>query len=399
MTKRPKIAIIGGGPAGMTAAIALSEKFEVHLFEKGKTLGRKFLVAGKGGFNLTNSASGEALLSKYEPVAFLKEALNNFDSSATRLWLKDMDIPTFIGSSGRIFPEKGIKPIAVLNALKDTMLTQGVQLHFEHECIHFSNSTLTVKHKNISTEVSFDYCIFALGGASWSVTGSTGDWLPMFENKGIATLPFQASNCGVEIALIKNTLQSYWGTPLKNIAIRCGDFHVKGEAVLSNYGLEGNAIYPISRQVRKELNTKGIAGIQIDFKPFQAETELLSKITASTLPKNYAYLFKLTKAQIALIKAYTDKETYLNPTLFVKALKSLEIPVNGLRPIEEAISTVGGISIAALNADFSLKKFPDIFIAGEMFDWDAPTGGFLLQGCFSSGMQVAQAIEKREKNR
>lgn len=381
----------------MAAAITLGKKYEVHLFEKGKTLGRKFLVAGKGGFNLTNSVSGEALISKYEPASFLKSALLNFDSMATRTWLKELGIPTFIGSSGRVFPEKGIKPIAVLNALKDCMVKQDTQLYFEHECVDFSSGKLTFKHGTATKEFSFDYCIFALGGASWSVTGSKGDWLSLFKEKGIETLPFQASNCGLEIPAIKNSLESFSGNPLKNIAIRCGELSIKGEAVISNYGLEGNAIYPISSAVRKELNKKGTADIQIDLKPFQTEAQLLSKLSTSTLPKNYAYLFKLNKTQLALLKAFTTKETYLNPILFVKALKSLSIPVKGLRPIEEAISTVGGINCKALNADFSLKKFPDIYIAGEMFDWDAPTGGFLLQACFATGMHVSEAVDKKSR--
>jgi len=392
MTKPSKIAIVGGGPAGMAAALELSKTHEVHLFEKGKTLGRKFLVAGKGGFNLTNSISGADLFSKYQPEGIFKEALLNFDSSASRLWLEELGIPTFIGSSGRVFPEKGIKPIAVLNALKNRMLALGTNLYFEHECVDFSANTLCLKHKDKTKEFHFDYCVFALGGASWSVTGSTGNWLSMFKNKGIATLPFQASNCGLEIESIQNSLESFRGTPLKNIAIRCSDKHVKGEAIICSYGLEGNAIYPISNEVRKQLDVYGTAHIRIDLKPFQTETQLLSKITPSTLPKNYAYIFNLNKTQIALIKTFTDKKTYLNPTLFVGALKSLPIKVDSLRPIEEAISTVGGIDCKALNTDFNLKKFPNIYIAGEMFDWDAPTGGFLLQGCFSTAMHITSSL-------
>ncbi|WP_139958727.1 BaiN/RdsA family NAD(P)/FAD-dependent oxidoreductase [Flavicella sediminum] len=391
-----KILIIGGGPAGMMAAIELSKTHEVHVFEKGKTLGRKFLVAGKGGFNLSNSATEKSLFEKYSPQNFLEPILKKFDSTATVKWLKYLGIPTYVGSSGRIFPEKGIKPIEVLNALKNKMLAQKVQLHFEHEFIDFNKEQIHFIHQQKKMSIPFETCIFALGGASWSVTGSKGDWLTSFEKNAIQTIPFEASNCGIICtSLQKEFLEQFEGFPLKNITITCNNKLVKGEALISTYGLEGNAIYPISAEVRKNLHKNSSTSVFIDLKPFNSAEELQQKITATTKPKNYKYLFNLNKVQLALIKNFSSKEHYMNPTSFVELLKKLEIPISGLRPMEEAISTVGGIALEELNLDLSLKKIPNIYIAGEMFDWDTQTGGYLLQACFATGYHVAQNILAR----
>ena len=195
-----KIILIGGGAANLLAADLLSETAEVHIFEKGKTLGRKFLVAGNGGFNLTNSAEGEALQTHYSPTDFFQSILANFDSQATRKWLSNLGIPTFVGSSGRVFPEKGIKPIQVLQAIKKRLISRGVQFHFNHEFLGFdADFQPIVQFQNEPITLQADHFIFALGGASWSVTGSDGRWLSAFEKIGVQTIPFQSSNSGVNV--------------------------------------------------------------------------------------------------------------------------------------------------------------------------------------------------------
>ena len=394
MHSKQTIAIFGGGAAGLMAADVLSPHCEVHLYEKGKALGRKFLVAGNGGFNLTNSASGEDLYTRYTLKEFLKPALEAFDSEATRNWLAGLGIPTFVGSSGRVFPEKGIKPIEVLQKIKDRLKANGVQFHFQHEFIGFNaDQKPVVNHLGNEITVTAGHYLFALGGASWPVTGSKGDWLEAFALLGLKTLPFQSSNCGINVTWPEDFRKKYAGTPLKNLQVSVGDFSLKGEALITDYGLEGNAIYPIVPKIREALNSGEKAFIRLDFKPQNTPGNLLEKVRGKQVQTtNYEQVFKLNKAQLALVKAFTSKENYVDPENFVQQLKELKIPVSSLRPLEEAISTVGGIALEEMNPDYSLKKFPHISIIGEMLDWDAPTGGFLLQGCFSTANFAAQAI-------
>jgi uncharacterized flavoprotein (TIGR03862 family) len=390
-----KIIIIGGGAAGLVAAEQLSATCQVHIYEKGKTIGRKFLVAGNGGFNLTNAAVDKDLYSQYTAHPILQEALQRFDSRAMRVWLEQLGVPTFVGSSGRVFPEKGIKPIQVLQKIKDKLIEKGVQIHCNHEFVGFdATEKPLIKHKENTVALEADAYIFALGGASWSVTGSNMNWLNFFEQIKTPTEAFEASNCGLEVNWKADFKEKHAGTPLKNIQISVGSKLIKGEALITDYGLEGNAIYPIIPAVRAALKTQALSHIVLDFKPNNSHQSLLGKIKGKRLKtKNYVYEFNLDKAQFALIKAFTTKEEYLAPERFIEAIKHLKIPVQALRPIEEAISTVGGISLEALNSNFSLKQQTNLFVIGEMLDWDAPTGGFLLQGCFSTAALCADYLK------
>lgn len=397
---RKQIVIIGGGPAGLMAADVLSPFHEVHIYEKEKGVGQKFLVAGKGGFNITNSLQGEELTKKYTPEYFLKEALLDFDSAAVRKWLIQMGIPTFAGSSGRIFPEKGITPADVLKKIREKLIHQGVVFHLKHAFTGFDeDQNVTFKSGRNKIVVQADYFIFALGGASWPVTGSTGEWRGIFDKNDIHTLPFQASNCGIHLAWPENIITNHTGKPLKNITVTVNGIHEKGEALITDYGLEGNAIYPLVPEIRSKLSVNEYVEISLDLKPFNTEEQLVQKVKGktSTKTKNYADIFNLDSSQLALIKAFTTKETFLSPELFAASLKQIILPVESLRPVEEAISTVGGIDLNEMNPDFSFKKKPDCFAIGEMLDWDAPTGGFLLQGCFSMGHWAAINILQRAK--
>ncbi len=392
--KDKKIIIIGGGASGLIAADFLSQKYEVHIFEKGKTVGRKFLVAGNGGFNLTNQATDAELLAHYSPTPILHAALQQFGTEDTRKYFAGLGIPTFIGSSGRVFPERGFKPIEVLQALKNRLLENGVSFHFKHEFIGFDADMKPLIRNEEETLTPFaDKYLFALGGASWSVTGSDGTWLDFFSQKDIKTVPFQASNCGLNVNWSENFKERHAGKPLKNIAVTCGNKTVKGEGLITEYGLEGNAIYPIIPEVRAALNQGKEAFLYFDFKTQNTESQLFNKIEGRLLiPKNYAFSFKLSKSQIALIKEYSTKDEYLDCEKFIGKIKRTTVKVESLRPIEEAISTVGGIDISEVNDDFSLRQFPHLFVLGEMLDWDAPTGGFLLQGCFSSAVYSANSL-------
>jgi len=393
-----QIIIIGGGPAGLMAAEILSTAHNVSLFDKEKNVGQKFLLAGKGGFNMTNNAQGEELSGKYSPAGFMNRALSDFDPLALRRWLYSMGIPTFVGSSGRVFPEKGFSPTDILNKIRAKLMEQGVQFHLQHELIGFDNNRhVTLKHQGQEIIQEADYILFALGGASWPKTGSDGSWLAIFESMGIATNSFQSSNCGININWPEAVMQYHAGKPIKNIKLSVHDFEVLGEAVITDYGMEGNAVYPLVPTIRNILNNNIPAYIYIDFKPSNPEGQLLQKAKGKNVKtKEYGQLFNLSGVQMALIKAYTNKDSFMSLSGFINSIKKLAIPVDSLRPVTEAISTIGGIDLKEVNDDFSLKKYPWIYTIGEMLDWDAPTGGFLLQGCFSMGHYAAKSILGKE---
>lgn len=392
--ERKKIIIIGGGPAGLMAAETLSPAHNVSIYDKEKNIGQKFLLAGKGGFNLTNNLQGDELYNKYSPAGFMDKALSMFDTSALRQWLLDIGIPTFVGSSGKVFPEKDIKPIDVLNRIKEKLLKQGVQFHTQHEFIGFDeNKRITFKYQEQEIVVEADYIIFGLGGASWSVTGSNGLWRTVFETMGIATKPFQSSNCGINISWSEAVRQYHAGKPLKNIKLFTNDSEVKGEAIITDYGMEGNAVYQLVPSIRNMLNANIPTYVFIDFKPRNTAEQLLLKTEGKNITtKDYVQIFNLNTVELAIIKACTDKDTFLSIIGFISSIKKLPIPIDSLRPVEEAISTIGGIQLDEVNDDFSLKKYPWIYTIGEMLDWDSPTGGFLIHGCFAMGNYAARSI-------
>lgn len=391
---KKSVSIIGGGPAAFLLAAFLDpQKFNVSIYEKNKTLGRKFLVAGKGGFNLTHSEPVAQLVERYTPSHFIQEALLDFDNHDFQKWIDLMGIPTYIGSSKRVYPENGIKPIAVLNAILDVLNKRGVAIRYQHTWTGWNASHDLVF--NADTAVKSDHTIFAMGGGSWKVTGSDGSWLDLFEKKGIDVVPFEASNCAYSVTWETDFIDKHEGSPLKNIAISCGGKSQKGEVVITRFGLEGNAIYAISPQIRKEIDKKQKATVFLDLKPTLTYEDVLQKIKKSNLKKTSEKLqqeLKLNPAQIGLFKAYLSKETYLSPELLAQNIKKFPIEVNTAALLDEAISTTGGIKLSALDENFQLKMMEHHYCIGEMLDLDAPTGGYLLQSCFSMGVYLARQL-------
>lgn len=393
---KKSIAIIGGGSSALIAAYYLSPTYNVTIYEKKKTIGQKFLVAGKGGFNITNSLTGQNLVDKYTPKDFLKKSILNFDSLSVKNWLANLGIRTFTGTSGRVYVAKDTKPIEVLNSIKSALKLNDVNFVTNTPFIGFNSEIKPIinsKNKNII--LNADYYIFALGGSSWSITGSDGKWLNHFNKIGIDTKIFEPSNCGVNIKWPDNINNHHLGKALKNILIHIKNIKATGEAVITNYGLEGNAIYTVVPEIRDTLK-EGKAEILIDLKPNNTKQELLAKLKIGDMNSNkYKKLLNLNSVQLSLVKSQLTKEEFYTPAKFITKLKKLNLIVDSLRPIEEAISTVGGICTTELNSDFSLKKYPHIFTIGEMVDWDAPTGGFLLQGCFSMGVEAANSLSQK----
>lgn len=375
------------GPAGlMTGTTLLQAGFEVHFFDHKKAAGRKFLVAGHGGFNLTHSEDKEVFKAKYNHP-FLKDAFLKFDNDEWRKWLQSIQIETYVGSSGKIFPIKGIKPIEVLTNWLTTIEKLGGFIHYSHKLIDFSEKEVVLEYDKKEVTYSFDHLVFAMGGASWKKTGSTGDWLDLFLLKQIECVPFESSNSGFEV---ENTdkLASLEGQTLKNTDTSFGLISRKGDVVISSYGLEGAPIYYVNKVFRE--NREG--HLSIDLKPTKTQEEIVKVLQKSKNITEGLKALHLSKTAIQLIKILTTKEEFSDTETLAKRIKKLQFKPTSLRPIDEVISTIGGISMNSVTSEFQLKQYSNIYACGEMLDWDAPTGGYLIQGCVSTGYVVAKTI-------
>ncbi len=390
------VAIFGGGTSSLALASFLDpDLFKITLYEKNRTCGRKFLVAGKGGFNLTYFEPMDRFKNRYIPTSFLEEALNNFTNNDLRNWLSGLGIDTYVGSSNRVFPIKGIKPIQVLDVILNHIESKGVDIKYQMKWDGWSSSGLPLVNEDI--EIKADYYAYAFGGASWKITGSTGEWAEHFRVKGVEVNDFEASNCAFKVGWASQFIELAEGKPLKNIAVMCEDKVQKGELVITCFGLEGNAIYVLSNNIRRQLKEKGSAEVSIDFKPMFSKEDLKLKSLKSKSGNNTEFLKKdlnLNKIQIQMIKYLTSKEVFINRDRLIEVVKNMPIEIVGMAPIDEAISTVGGVRREALTEVFELKRVRGSFSIGEMADWDAPTGGYLLQGCFSMGVFLADHLNK-----
>lgn len=403
---KKKVAIIGGGTASLfLAAFLNTDIYNVTIFEKNTSIGRKFLVAGDGGFNLTHSEELSSFKSKYTPASFLDKALDNFSNVDLRTWLLSLGIPTFVGSSGRVFPEKGIKPIEVLKCIEAHLIKRNIKFEFKKTFTGWDKeNSLEFNSKEI---IKSDYAVFSLGGSSWKVTGSDGSWLNVFSKKGIDTLPFRSSNCAYKINWHEKFIQSNEGKPLKNISISLknkidfveGCAVQKGEAVITNFGIEGNAIYGLSPHIQAVLASKSEVVVYVDFKPTYNLSTLIKKITHSksnttiTLKEE----IKLPRAAVELLKVTLTKEEFLDVQILAKFIKGFPLTIVDSAAIDEAISTSGGINLNAVDSNFELKKVKNNFCIGEMLDWDAPTGGYLIQACASTGAYLAHQLNNKFK--
>ena len=390
------VAIIGGGAAGLLLAAFLDEtQFQVSIYEKNKTLGRKLLVAGKGGFNLTHAEDVASLKARYHPKGFLNSAIGHFTNNDLRTWLEQIGIPTFVGTSHRIFPIQGVKPIQVLNKIIEHLQARKVNFKFEHQWRGWNeDDELLFENGKI---VKADIVVFALGGASWKVTGSNGRWLSYFEKQGIKTNLFRAANCAFGVSWPKALLSKYSGAPLKNIALRCKEKYQKGELVITDFGLEGNAIYALSVEIQNQISEQNVATVYLDFKPAFSVEKVHQKLAASAKNKSTILKedLKLSNSQIAVLKSQLSKEAFLDNDTLAESIKALKLELTAAAPIDAAISTMGGICLEELDPSYMLKNKPMHYCIGEMLDWYAPTGGYLLQAAFSQGAFVGYKINNR----
>jgi len=391
------LAIIGGGAAGLKAAeVAATAGAEVILYEGKPSVGRKFLVAGHGGLNLTHSDPIETFASRYEGslhTGYWTSLLSGFSNQGTRDWAAGLGIETFIGTSGRVFP-KEFKAAPLLRSwvrrlrvLRVTIKTRHLLLQITPKNGHFILSFSTPE--GVVT-AEYDAVILALGGASWPETGSDARWVSLLGGMGLPITPFTPANCGWEVnwdlLLNQETLPTIEGHPLKNITVSAGEKAIAGELLITKYGLEGGALYHLGSTLRRMEEPM----LQIDLKPSYSTQELASKITRN--PKDLiaaaAKAWRLSPSAKALLDSIASGET--SPLSLAELTKNLPIPLTGPRPIAEAISSAGGVSFEALDENLMVKSLPGLFLAGEMLDWEAPTGGYLLQGCLATGTRAAK---------
>lgn len=370
----------------MSGTELLKNGHKVHFFEQKKAAGRKFLVAGHGGFNLSNSLPKAQFLTMYDRTE-IREMVKSFDAADLQAFLHSINIPTYIGSSGKIFPEEHIKPITVLKNWLNYLTAKGATFHYEYRMQDFTEGTVTFDHMGKIEDHKFDRLILALGGGSWAKTGSDGSWQSLFSRKNIPVKPFRASNSGINIKW-SNALQAFQGTALKNIKIYLGNNSRLGEAVVTKYGLEGAPIYYLNPQFRQGNNQ-----LIIDAKPFLSEEEIVKKLVDAKNITAGLKQIKLAPFFITYLKENLDKASYLTVNKLAYHIKNIAFEIEGLRPIDEVISTVGGLDYKAVNTDLSLKNYKNVYCCGEMLDWDAPTGGYLLQACFASGHWVGKHLK------
>ena len=391
--EKSDIVIVGGGPAGLRAAeIVSAAGRRTVLADHKPSVGRKFLVAGRGGLNLTHSEPVENFPARYNDVIGVwPKLLADFSPDDLRVWAKNLGIETFVGTSGRVFPEsKQAAPL--LRRWIARLREQGVSFRRRHELAGFSrenDGSWSVSFRTAEGEktVAARAVIFALGGASWPQTGSDGTWVNIFTNAGIKITPLQPANCGYEVAWPAALLAEAEGAPLKNIVVRAGDESVAGELLITKCGLEGGAIYQLGRTLRAMKEPV----ITIDLKPSFSVEQLVRKLEAA--PSQYGLRdravdsWRLSRAAAALLSA--DEPSCSALELATRA-KNYQLVLRVPRPIEEAISTSGGVAWRNLDEALMLRSHPGLFCAGEMIDWEAPTGGYLLQGCFSTATRAAQ---------
>jgi hypothetical protein len=389
------VAVIGGGPAGLRAAeVAVEAGAAVTLFDHKPSVGRKFLVAGKSGLNLTNDADFDTFLSKYSgtqmPASQWSAYLKNFDNGALRDWARSLGVETFVASGGKVFPESK-KAAPLLRRWVLHLKALGVQFSMNHRWVDLRREKdgieLDFLHHDETIRCKYDRVILALGGGSWPQTGSDGGWVSILEEKGIAIEPLQAANCGWECMWSPKTRSVAEGKPLHHLEIRAGDAVATGELMVTRYGFEGTPIYQLGRTLRG----MEVPALEIDFKPMFTLEHMVKKMESARRDfyKEAQLRWKLSPAMCAIIEQYYGQ--FDSAEALARATKSCRIPLTGARPIAEAISTSGGIAWSALDTSLMLKQLPGVYCAGEMIDWEAPTGGYLIQGCFATGTVAGRA--------
>jgi uncharacterized flavoprotein (TIGR03862 family) len=384
-----QLAVIGGGPAGLRAAeVAATAGLRVSLFDAKPSVGRKFLVAGKGGLNLTHGEEAERFVTRYDgpdqPAGIWRGLLADFDSAALREWAAGLGVETFQATSGRVYP-KALKAAPLLRRWIARLKGHGVRFEMNHRWSGLAPGRPLRLEFSSGATFAADAVIFALGGGSWPRTGSDGGWLPVFENLGIRCHPLVAANCGWEHAWPPEVLAAAEGKPLKNLLVSAGASTVAGELLVTKYGIEGGAIY----QLGAALRAMPQPAIAIDFKPTFSHAQLIAKM--ESVRRNFLHEARVRWRLGEAAAAILGRMSWHDAGSLACEVKHCVIPLTGARPIAEAISSAGGVCWNELDGNLMLERFPGVFVAGEMIDWEAPTGGYLMQGCFATGTRAGCA--------
>lgn len=398
MKKSKNIAIIGGGPSGlMSAEVIAMAGHQVTIYDAMPTFGRKFLMAGRGGLNLTHSEDLEKFITRYSKASdWLEPSIKNFPPQELQKWCIDLGQEIFVGSSGRIFP-RSMKASPLLRAWLKRLEDLGVQFRpchywqgFDDENLVFSDS-----EKNI-IKVKPDATLLALGGASWRHLGSDGSWAYILSKCGVKISELRPSNCGFVVEWSDYLATNFAGTPLKSVEIKHQNFSCKGEVMITKNGIEGGAIYALSARLRESIKSDGNAVLYLDLRPEMSIVKLAEKLQMRGKKSLSNHLRKAGFPSIvsALLNELipVDKLVKATPDILATYLKNLPITLIKTTDINRAISSAGGICRESVDENFMLKTKPGIFAAGEMLDWEAPTGGYLLQGCFSTAVTAAKGI-------
>ncbi len=404
-----KVIVVGGGPAGLMAADVLcSAGVEVHLYDAMPSVGRKFLLAGKGGLNLTHSEPVDIFASRYgarRPQ--IETVLQGFDGPQVREWAKTLGVDTFVGTSGRVFPSD-LKAAPLLRAwlhrLRHPATGAGVQFHMRHRWTGWSAEDASSTHLTFDTpngplQTKADAVVLALGGGSWARLGSNGAWVPWLQAQGVAVAPLLPTNCGFDAkgGWSEHFSSRFAGQPFKSVAIEFTNahgvsFHRKGEFVATAGGVEGSLIYAASSLLRDEIIQHGEATFCLDLLPDHSLEKVLAEVRhprgSRSLSSHLKSRLNLDGIKAAMLHELLTKEQINQPDVLAAMIKALPIALLAARPLDEAISSAGGVLFEALDPHLMLEQLPGVFCAGEMLDWEAPTGGYLLTACLASGRQA-----------
>lgn len=390
------MAVIGGGPAGLMAAETLIQAgHAVELFDAMPSVGRKFLLAGKGGLNLTHGEDFARFVPRYaERAGQLAPLLQAFSPQALRDWAAALGVATFVGSSGRVFPQD-LKAAPLLRAWLHRLRVQGVVFHMRHRftgfgasgALHFDTPAGAVQRTPSAT-------VLALGGASWPQLGSDGAWWPWLQAAGADLAVLQASNCGFDVGWSTHFSSRYAGLALKSVALTLGGWRQVGECVVTAGGIEGSLVYAASARLRSAIAAHGSATLLLDLLPGRSAEWVLQEVAHPRGPRSLATHLKtrlnLSGVKAGLLWECLPKAVQADPAQLAAAIKALPVTVTAARPIAEAISSAGGVRFEGLQPGLMLVALPGVFCAGEMLDWEAPTGGYLLNGCFATGRAAGQ---------